>query len=51
MSNGIDNEGHQHLDTENARAGESKGVMRYVLGISLALVVVIFAVLLFVRGG
>ena len=50
MSNQMDNEGHQHLDTDNARAGEAKGKMRYVLGVSLALVVVIFAILLVVRG-
>jgi hypothetical protein len=34
------------LDTDDARAGATPGVMRYVLGISLVLVVVIFAFLL-----
>lgn len=29
-----------HLDTEEARAGATPGVMRYVLGISLLLAVV-----------
>ena len=29
-----------HVDTEEARAGESTGGMRYVLGISLALAIV-----------
>jgi hypothetical protein len=33
------------LDTDSARAGETTGAMRYVLGISLVLIIVIFAVL------
>ncbi|HEU0066804.1 MAG TPA: hypothetical protein VFQ57_06150 [Sphingomonas sp.] len=35
------------VDTDAARAGSTPGVTRYVLGISLALVIVIFAVLVF----
>ena len=46
MSNEIDSQGHQHIDAERARAGATPGMTRYILGISLALVVVIFAVLL-----
>jgi hypothetical protein len=37
-----------HVDRDEARAGETPHVTRYVLGISLALVVVLFAVILFV---
>ena len=35
------------LNAEDARAGETTGKMRYVLGISLALIIVIFAILFF----
>ena len=35
------------IDAQDARAGKKLGVMRYVLGISMALVIVIFAVLVF----
>ena len=35
------------LTTEDARAGETTGKMRYVLVISLVLVIVIFAILFF----
>ena len=38
----------EHLTTNEARAGATPHVTRYVLGIGLVLVVVIFAVLLFV---
>ena len=38
----------EHLTTTEARAGTTPHVTRYVLGIGLVLVVVIFAVLLFV---
>jgi hypothetical protein len=34
-----------HLSGTEARAGEKTGVMRYVLGISLAVIIVIFAIL------
>ena len=52
MSNQIDNDGHQHLDTAEARAGSAPGVVRYILGISLVLVIVIFAgILLYGRAG
>ena len=33
-----------HVDTEEARAGESTGVMRYVLGISLVLAIVALSI-------
>ena len=33
-----------HLEAEEARAGEATGVMRYVLGISLALAVVALSI-------
>jgi hypothetical protein len=52
MSNQIDNEGHQHLDTTEARGGSAPGIVRYILGISLVLVIVIFAgILLYGRTG
>ncbi|WP_404371101.1 hypothetical protein AB5I39_03245 [Sphingomonas sp. MMS24-J45] len=35
-----------HISTDEARSGETPRVTRYVLGISLALVVVLFAALL-----
>jgi hypothetical protein len=38
----------EHLTTNEARAGSTPHVTRYVLGIGLALVIVIFAVLLLV---
>lgn len=37
-----------HIDTQDARAGATPHIVRYVLGISLVLVVVIFA-WLFIR--
>ncbi len=46
MSNNIDREGHQHIDTDRARGGTSPGVTRYVLLVSLVLVIAIFAYLL-----
>lgn len=39
------NEGEEiHVDTEEARAGESTGVMRYVLAISLLLAIIALSV-------
>lgn len=35
------------IDAQEASAGKPLGVMRYVLGISMALVIIIFAVLVF----
>ncbi len=35
-----------HLTGEQARAGATPGVNRYVLGISLAAIIIIFAILL-----
>ena len=46
MSNEIDSEGHQHIDTDRARAGATPGMTRYILLMSLVLVVAIFAFLL-----
>lgn len=37
-----------HLNKTQARAGSSPGVMRYVLAISLALIIVLFVALLFI---
>lgn len=34
-----------HIDTDEARAGSTPGIVRYVLFISIALVVVAFAVI------
>ncbi len=45
MSNEIDNEGHQHIDTDRARGGATPGMTRYVLAISLVLVIVLFALI------
>ena len=41
-------EGETHLTRTEARGGSTPGVTRYVLGVSLVLIVVIFAVLLLV---
>jgi hypothetical protein len=38
-----------HIDTEDARAGTTPHMTRYILGISLVLVIVIFAFLIFAR--
>lgn len=46
MSNDIDPEGVQHIDTDRARAGATPGMTRYILGMSLVLVIVIFALIL-----
>ena len=46
MSDKIDSEGHQHVDTENVRAGATPGMTRYILAISLVLIIVIFGALL-----
>ena len=35
-----------HLDTDEARAGSTPGMTRYILGASLILVIVIFAFIL-----
>jgi hypothetical protein len=40
----------EHVTTTEARAGSTPHMTRYVLGIGLVLVVVIFAVLLLVAG-
>lgn len=38
-----------HVKTDRARGGSTPGIARYVLGASLVLIVVIFAIL-FIRG-
>ena len=43
MSNEIDREGRQHIETEDARAGATNTGLRYVLIVSLALVIILFA--------
>ena len=48
MSNKIDSEGHQHLETERARAAETPHVVRYILAAGLALVIISFAIILLV---
>lgn len=40
----------EHVTTTEARAGSTPHMTRYVLGIGLVLVIVIFAVLLLVAG-
>lgn len=47
MSNEIDSEGHQHINTNRARAGSAPGVTRYILATSLVLVIVSFALIYF----
>ena len=41
-------EGEEHVTATEARAGTTPHVARYVLGVGLLLVVVIFAIILFV---
>lgn len=43
----MNDEQPQHIDTEEARAGETPHVTRYVLGISLVAVIILFAIILF----
>ena len=38
-------DGRTHLDTDEARAGSTPGVTRYVLGISLTAIIVLFIIL------
>ncbi len=47
MSNEIDSEGHQHIDAERARAGATPHMTRYILGASLVLVILLFALIYF----
>ena len=42
----VDDNNRIHLDAEEARAGAKTGAMRYVLAISLILVIAVFAALL-----
>ncbi len=42
------NDPEEHVTTTEARGGTGPGVMRYVLGGGLVLVIVIFAIILFV---
>jgi hypothetical protein len=37
----------QELSTEEARAGRTRGIVRYVLGVSLALVIIAFIIIYF----
>jgi hypothetical protein len=48
MSNKIDSEGHQHIETERARGAESPRVVRYILAAGLTLVIVSFAIILLI---
>ena len=43
-------EREQHVTTTEARAGATPHMTRYVLGIGLVLVIVLFAIILFVGG-
>ena len=47
MSNEIDREGHQHIDTDRARGGATPGVARNVLVFGLILVIFFFALIYF----
>ena len=40
----------EHVTTTEARAGSTPHMTRYVLGVGLALVIVIFAIILFIAG-
>lgn len=46
----MSNEQPEHLTTTEARAGSTPHMTRYVLGIGLALVIVLFAFILFAAG-
>jgi hypothetical protein len=39
----------QHISTEDARAGATPHMTRYILGFSLVAVIIIFAVIVFLR--
>ena len=41
-------DGEQHIGKTEARAGTTPHMTRYILGVSLVLVIVIFAIILFV---
>jgi hypothetical protein len=41
-------DGRTHLETDAARGGETPGIARYVLGISLAAIVVLFVIVLLI---
>ncbi len=45
----VDQNDKVELTTNEARAGSTPHMTRYILGISLVLIVVIFAILLFAR--
>ena len=36
-----------HVDTDRARAGATPGMTRYILAISMVLIIVLFAIVLF----
>ena len=40
----------EHVTTTEARAGSTPHMTRYVLGVGLALVIAIFAIILFIAG-
>ena len=40
----------EHITTTEARAGSTPHMTRYVLGVGLGLVIVIFAIILFIAG-
>lgn len=42
------NDGETHISTTEARAGSTPHMTRYVLSIGLALVIILFALILFV---
>jgi len=44
----MDEEKEEHLTKTEARAGITPGIVRYVLGISLALVIIAFAIILLI---
>jgi hypothetical protein len=41
-------DGRQHIPTTEARGGETPGITRYVLGVSLAAVIILFAIVLLI---
>jgi hypothetical protein len=42
----VEQNDQERLDAERARAGATPGMTRYILGISLVLIVIIFALLI-----
>jgi hypothetical protein len=40
--------GETHVDTDDARGGETPRITRYVLGVSLTAIIILFAIILLI---